>query len=676
MVDFSVEEVEDLIRKAKLEEALKIIINYEKSPSLTGQERLSALILRGRILSYTNLQKSYEIGEIAYLQSKELGDEGNRIEALLIKLFSLFSFQDIDSISDFVSEAETLLSSISDNLILDLVRLRARINFFKAWIHFFKGDYNNAETLALEFLRLTKKSGYELDIAQAFILLTSVYNLKGELDSALNYALKCLKLNEELNFENGMGRALVSVGSVYTLKGDYDNALKNFNRISSMEKPSAETSLQFYMMMGSIHREKGELDQSIKNFSSAIVLAKERGLLRQLSHHQMYIATIYRMKGEYLKTEDYLEQSLALSQKIKYHMVIMWSLFWLAIIYTDEGLTEKARKYVDLLKDLDDNSGSALLTHVHYFARANMEKMVGTEKNRSKAKKFLKHIIGDTMSYIVIYIRSLLLLCELLLEDLNRSNDFELLEEINNLINQSLIVAKKENSNLWLTEITLLQAKLALIQISIPEAKQLLTQAQRFAELNGLTLLAQKISSEHDRLLKQLEMWENLKNMNAPISDRMELAGIDGDIDRVQGKHVISPPELINEEPILLLIMDTSGSTYFNHPFVANWDYSDLFSSFMSAFNTFSSEIFSKSIDRIRIGENTILIKQAKPFLACYVIKGQSYPALQKLTRFTETIRENSEIWQALNKSVKTSEMLEPDKPPALKTVIDEIFTP
>ncbi len=40
-----------------------------------------------------------------------------------------------------------------------------------------------------------------------------------------------------------------------------------------------------------------------------------------------------------------------------------------------------------------------------------------------------------------------------------------------------------------------------------------------------------------------------------------------------------------------------------------------------------------------------------------------------------QAIRENSEIWQALNKSVKTSEILELDKPPALKTVIDEIFT-
>ncbi|GAG75635.1 unnamed protein product, partial [marine sediment metagenome] len=195
------------------------------------------------------------------------------------------------------------------------------------------------------------------------------------------------------------------------------------------------------------------------------------------------------------------------------------------------------------------------------------------------------------------------------------------------------------------------------------------------AEMRGLNLLAQKISSEHDILLEKVVEWEKFTEEDTPMADRIELASVDGVIDRLQGKRAIEPPELVEEEPILLLIMDNSGATYFSHSFMVDWDYSDLFSDFMSAFNTFSSEIFSKSIDRIRIGENTILINPIESFLACYVIKGQSYPALQKLTRFSEAMRENPEIWQALNKSIKTSEILELNKPPALKTVINEIFT-
>jgi hypothetical protein len=260
------------------------------------------------------------------------------------------------------------------------------------------------------------------------------------------------------------------------------------------------------------------------------------------------------------------------------------------------------------------------------------------------------------------------------LEELSFYNNPEILEEINSLISRLLDYAEKQHSYRFLAEGKLLQAKVALIEMKMESAKKFMTEAQRIAEIRGLNLIAQNISSEHDILLEGEKDWENLKKEDAPMSERIKLASVDRVVGRLSKNREIQPPELVEEEPILLLIMDNSGSTYFNHPFIANWDHSDLFSSFMSAFNTFVDEIFSKSIDRIRVGENTILINPVETFLACYVIKGQSYLALQKLTRFTKAIRKNAEIWKALNKSVKTSEMLEPDKPSALKSVINEIF--
>ena len=211
--------------------------------------------------------------------------------------------------------------------------------------------------------------------------------------------------------------------------------------------------------------------------------------------------------------------------------------------------------------------------------------------------------------------------------------------------------------------------------LKLNDARQFLTTAQKIADEYGLTLLAQEISYEHDNLLEELGTWQSFKEEKVSVSKRMRLAAVEGVMERMLGKRTVEPQTIVDEEPILLLIMDNSGATYFNHTFIANWDHSDLFSSFLSAFNTFSDEIFSKSIDRIRIDENTILINPVESFLVCYVIKGQSYPALQKLTKFTEAIRENPEIWQALNKSVKTSEMLGLENPPVLKTVINEIFT-
>jgi hypothetical protein len=122
--------------------------------------------------------------------------------------------------------------------------------------------------------------------------------------------------------------------------------------------------------------------------------------------------------------------------------------------------------------------------------------------------------------------------------------------------------------------------------------------------------------------------------------------------------------------------MDDSGSTFFIHPFVGNWDHNNLFSSFLSAFNQFFDEIFSKSIDHIKIGENNILINPVEQFLTCYIIKGQLSLGFEKLTRFNEAIRQNSEIWQTLNKAVKSNEMLDLERISVLKTVVKEIFNP
>lgn len=207
------------------------------------------------------------------------------------------------------------------------------------------------------------------------------------------------------------------------------------------------------------------------------------------------------------------------------------------------------------------------------------------------------------------------------------------------------------------------------------DARRYLTQAQHIADEHGLKLLAREISSEHDRLLEVFDEWQKLERKKSSISERMNLAALDDTVVYMQGKRALNPPEIVDEDSIMLLIMGRDGVSYFNHSFVDDWDFDDLFSSFMAAFNTFSSEIFSKSIDRIKIDENLILINPVESFLVCYVIKGQSYPALQKLNRFSDAIKWKTDIWEALNRAVQTSETLELDHPPSLGEVVKEIFT-
>ncbi|MHA2037617.1 MAG: tetratricopeptide repeat protein [Promethearchaeota archaeon] len=666
---------EELLDNGKLEGALEIITNFEKKDGITPKEKLWVLLLTGQLhLNKLQFKKSVEVGEQAYQLSKELEMLSESIEALILKSY-ISIFGKPDEALNLIAKAEALLDSIIDETYINLSRINFSILLPKLYGYYYKGGFNTALEFALKSVKLTEKIGSKLPYAYFLIQLGSIYLLIGEFNTVLEYAKQSLKLMEELGVKVGIAHSLYLIANVYLLK-DSKKGLEFCDKSLSIEEISDFTKSFVFTMLGGISRAKGELKKSLKYYTQAIEFADEsiNYLIKLVDMYEM--GKLYRMKGENETARKYLKQSLMLNDKLASQgpwSVI--SLLYLVLLNLDLNDPNRVQLYLERLKIIRDKGKNKINIQGYQLAKAAMLKSSGRRRNSSEAELLLKKIVEEDIVYPDFHTLALIFLCELFIEELSMYDNPEVLEEVKPLILQLLTIAENQPSFAKLAEGKLLQAKLSLIQEEIEEAKQLLTEAQQIAEVHGLNLLAQKISNEHDILLEKIDEWDKLKKKDAPMAKRIELASIDGVLNRLKGKRAVEPSELIEEEPILLIIMDNSGSTYLNHPFVANWDHSDLFSSFLSAFNTFSDEIFSKSIDRIRIGENTILINPIESFLACYVIKGQSYPALQKLTRFTEAIRENSEIWHALNKSVKTSEVLELNKSSPLKTVINEIFT-
>ena len=185
-----------------------------------------------------------------------------------------------------------------------------------------------------------------------------------------------------------------------------------------------------------------------------------------------------------------------------------------------------------------------------------------------------------------------------------------------------------------------------------------------------------KISAEHDEVLSQLDIWENLhKNKNQiSMAERFKYAKLNEQIDSMIRIRAPEQQDLSSEKPIFLSIITKGGAPLVKFPFLDKWADQNIFSGFISAFNVFSKELFAKSVDRVKMGENTILLKPLEPFNACYVIKGPSYLAQQKLTRFSEKIKTTPEIWNRLIEYSKRGEVLTIKGNPHLKEIITEIF--
>jgi len=211
--------------------------------------------------------------------------------------------------------------------------------------------------------------------------------------------------------------------------------------------------------------------------------------------------------------------------------------------------------------------------------------------------------------------------------------------------------------------------------MNMGDARRVLTKAQNIANKHGLRRLARAISYEHDKMLEQFDKWENLNKTGAPISEIMDLASLDDIIDGMQGKRVIKAPEITSEKPELLLIIAEGGVLIFSHPFTDEWKRdNELFSSFLSAFSSFSSEFFTKELDRAKFGDDLILMHSIEPFSICYLFKGQTYPATKRLTQFTKRIQNTESVWRTLEKFYESSQVLELKDSPLLDSIISEIF--
>jgi tetratricopeptide (TPR) repeat protein len=660
-------EIEILIYEAEFDKALIAIKNRIDELSEDSEEYLQILILKARIFNYlTNYKKALEIGEFIYSRCKDKKNSKIYINTLLINTRTAF-LGNIEKSKLLIEEVQNCKGDKFE---------KADLLYMKSILYYFNDNYEQAISNALQSLNIFKILEQKLDIANVSIQLAQIYILKFEVDLALEYALNSLDLYNDLNHDYGVSECLSVLGGIYYSKRDFKKSLKYIRQSIKSNKISDHAKLSSYGTLGTIYREKGELTRALRYYNRGIKLSEEMDYNDELIITLLGIGSTYRIMGAHDKAIEYFEKSLRISKNCNYLIGLKASLFYLTLVYLDKNFLNKAETHLSRLEEIIDNKNISLFNHAYLIGKALILKLKGRFRDRIEAENLLKQTVEDTVLTPQLHLISTVNLCELYLEELSMTNNPDILEEIDPLIKKMYAIAEAQHSFSWLAETKLLNAKLKLIYMELDESNQLMTEAQKIADMHGLNLLAIKISSEHDNFLEHLDDWKNLSKSNAPMSERIKLASINNVMERLQGKRGIEPPKIENELPILLLIMNKDGISHFTHPFVENWEFGDLFSAFMTAFNSFSSEIFSKSIDRVKIGDNVILINPIEPFLICYVIKGQSYPAQQKLNKFTNGIKDNTEIWNSLNNSIEACTVLATDNPPELGNLVHKIFSP
>lgn len=466
-------------------------------------------------------------------------------------------------------------------------------------------------------------------------------------------------------------------GSIFFARGNLDLIKKSLEKGLELAKQVDDKKLlmHFTINFGTYYGIKGNLERAIDYHSQGLILAKQINDKQNIIIALNNLGWVYREQGKLNKAFERINESYTLCKEINSPTIaiVLDSLFHIALDKNDLNL---AQKYLDEMTELKDQEEYEIIKLNYMINKALLLKANPRARNLVEAEKILKKAVEEDIVLYEAHIDALLNLCDLLLIDLRNTNDLEIIKEIVPYISSLLDIAEQNKSYPLIAEINLLQARLALLNFDIKKARQLLSKAQRIAEKYGLNRLSMKISNEHDELLRQMDKWENLKNSDSSLGERLKLTNIEEYMKRMIQKRTIETPKFLDEEPLLLLIMAQGGLPAFSHYFSGDWQFSDdLFSGFLTAFDSISKEVFSEGLDRAKFGQHTILIHSIENFLVCYLFKGQSYFAKQKLGNFTDHLQRSSSLWQALNKFTSTYQVLEIKDIPLLQSLIDDIFT-
>ncbi len=631
--------VKQLLDDCKLDEAHQLIKNFEEKGGHALYDLVLCHLLNCELLFWRGLYEDVvKLAEQTYKESLRLGKNLLSVDILLIMVFALVWLDQSDKLHDIIKQGEELLKALTQELPVDYKQREACIAFLNGWFYL---QINDADQAIKQFelsisLREELSAKPEIALSLAGIAFAFMF-LKGNFDRAFEYSERCMIVAEES-------------GNKWCIGYCFNN-------------------------MALVHYFKGELDRSIMLFEQSLTIFKELNNKSYVAGIFNNLSDSYKMRGELERALECVEQAMALYSELgnlrnfaAVHDVLIQ-------ILINMGDLERAQQYLHDLEQLNTQLKNKRINLMCLFVKALILKTSSRALNRGKAEEILKQLLEDEDLEYDFILKALPSLCELLLTELRITNDLEVLDELNQFIARLLDIAEKSHSYWILCETLLIQAKLALISLNLEKAQRLFSEGQKIAEKYGLYLLARKISNEHDKLLKQLSKWENLKESKASLNERMELARLNEQMENMIQKRAIKVPELSDDEPVFILIVSEGGRPIFSQSFIEDQKFEDhLLGGFLSAINSFIGEMFSEGLDRVSFGEHTLLMTPVPPFFVCYVFKGQSYSAQHRIRYFIDKIQNDEPVWQTFNKFNQGNREIQLKDIPSLEPLINEIF--
>jgi len=216
-------------------------------------------------------------------------------------------------------------------------------------------DYTAATQYAGEASKLADKIDLPWVKGKIYLRIAFLETMRGNYAEALKYDLQCAKLYTASKDSSELALALMDVGSDYRDMGEYEEGYIYMIKAYQMAKrhtniPTHDDSLTMSIALhniGTVFMELGQFDAALGHLQASAKISEAINDPEGVPYSADEIGELYRRKGDFKKSEEYLTKGLKEARKLKIRFLIPRIQSRLANLYLDKQDFAKSLLYYD-----------------------------------------------------------------------------------------------------------------------------------------------------------------------------------------------------------------------------------------------------------------------------------------------------------------------------------------
>lgn len=267
--------------------------------------------------------------------------------------------------------------------------------------------------------------------------------------------------------------------------------------------------------------QKGDYIKAQNKFSQALTLFRSISDTQGSSLVNSLIGLIFYQQGKLEQAEEILEQAFDKSIKIGNPLILSYCFLPLVFLYIESKNRSKAQECIHEFQELSKTTSNDVVKLHGSLAEAIFLKSSSRFIDKGQAQlKFLK-LLEDSynekfpqnwwalptsdkdFSFLVVYH-----LIELYIEEFKLTEDKKIMLEAQQLIDNHIYKVHDQEFSPELVELSLLKAKMVIVDGEIEKALEILEQAKQDANTNNFHRLEEKVDFEITQIEREFQKWD------------------------------------------------------------------------------------------------------------------------------------------------------------------------